>query len=109
MLCALIFGVTTAQAGFFPGTDIPLMEDFVSDENESFSFDTPAGQIVTFVAKTSRSAKDVRSFYDATLAELGWHKTGALTYEREQDKLSLKMTPLKSGLSVKIQVTFPNK
>ena len=108
LVLALIF-VISAHAHFFPGTDIPLMEDFVSDENESFSFDTPAGQIVTFVARTNRSTQEIRDFYDTALLELGWHKTGSLSYERDQDKLNLKITSLKKGRTVKIQVTFPNK
>ena len=108
LVFALIF-IVSAHADFFPGTDIPLMEDFVSDENESFSFDTPAGQIVTFVAKTNRSAQEIRDFYDTALLELGWNKTGSLSYRRDQDKLDLKITPLKTGRTVKIQVTFPNR
>lgn len=109
LFCLLIFGIITARADFFPGTDVPLMDDFVSDENETFSFDTPAGQIVTFVAKTNRSASEIRSFYDTALLELGWNKTNASSYKRDQDKLTLRIIPSKAGTKVKIQVTFPNK
>jgi len=97
-------------AGFIADTDIPLMDELVVNEDESFSFDTPAGQIITFVAKTDRSAEEVRSFYQATLQGLGWLRKSSTQYVRDQDELSLQVFSLKNGgASLKIQCTFVNK
>ena len=105
----LLFSVPSL-AGFIADTDIPLMDELVVDEEETFSFDTPAGQIVTFVARTDRSAEDVRSFYHAALQELGWRKASSTQYRRDQDELFLQVIALKNGgSSLKIQFTFSNK
>ena len=108
-ICVMLFASVAGQAAFWADTDIPLMDNFVVDENESFSFDTPAGQIMTFIAKTTSSPKDVAAFYKIALQELGWKQVSEKKYKRDQDELDLQISNLKGEIFVKIQLTFLNK
>ena len=107
--CVLFLFQGMGQAAFLADTDVPLMDDLVVDENESFSFDTPAGQIMTFVAKTLNSVKDVNAFYKTALQELGWKQVSVERYTRDQDELVLQIFTAKGKTVVKIQLTFVNK
>ena len=108
-VCVMLLFSVMGQAAFLADTDVPLMDNLLVDENESFSFDTPAGQIMTFVAKTRNSVKEVRAFYEIALQELGWKKVSATRYKRDQDELELQISELKGQTLVKIQLTFVNK
>ena len=108
MACCLFF-VLQAHAEFWGETDIPLMDDMVVNESESFSFDAPAGQIVGFSAKVSKPIQEVQDFYDTTLMELGWQKKSRAVYTREQDELTLTMDRINGGTIVRIQYAFPNR
>ncbi len=98
-----------AEAQFLGNTDIPLMDGLIPNETESFSFDTPAGQIITCTANTPKPASEVKSFYAETLSALGWQEKAPLKYTRDNDELTLKIAPLKQGSTLKIQLTLPNK
>lgn len=98
-----------ARAEFISNTDIPLMENMVVDDNESFSFDSPAGQIMLITGKTKTSERDILAFYEASLAELGWQKKSATHYVRDQDDLVLQVISGSKESVVKIQFTFANK
>jgi len=106
-LC-LFFSVT-AWGAFINGSDVPLMDGLVIDENDSFSFDTPEGQIMTITAKTTSSAKAVSSFYEESLTALGWQKKSTNLYRRDQDELTLQVIPGKASTTLKLQLTFANK
>ena len=108
MFFALYTQADLVRASFMGGSDVPLMEGLTVYEADEFSFDTPAGQIVGFIGRTDKSAKEVREFYHEALTELGWRKKSANRYVREQDELELQVKPLKKGTQVKIQCTFPN-
>ena len=108
-VCVIFLFSVVSRAAFLADTDVPLMDNLVVDENESFSFDTPAGQIMTFVAKTECPMKEVRSFYQTALQELGWEKVSATKYKRDQDELELQISMLKEQTVVRIQLTFVNK
>ena len=98
------------RAAFWAGTDIPLLDDFVVDENEGFSFDTPAGQILTISGSTKSSASSVKTFYKDSLTALGWTQKSATTYKRDQDELTLQLDSTTKGkTTVKLQITFANK
>ena len=100
----------TVQAVFWDGTDVPLLDDFVIDENESFSFDTPEGQILTLAGRTKTTVEKVRSFYVDSLTALGWQQKTPTIYHRDQDELILKMSPDgKRGTRLQLQLTFANK
>ena len=107
VLC-LFFSVSVWGA-FINGSDIPLMDGLVIDENDSFSFDTPEGQIMTVTAKTTASTKAVSSFYEESLKALGWQKKSTNQYRRDQDELTLQVVPGKTSTTLKLQLTFTNK
>ena len=99
----------SVQAAFVPGTDVPLMDGLVVDENEGFSFDTPEGQIMTIVATSDASAKEITSFYQESLSALGWKTMAVNQYRRDQDELMLKITSAAGKTVLKLQLTFANK
>ena len=89
LLITLITGMGV-RADFLPGTDdIPLMDGLTLPEADDFSFDTPAGQILIFEAKTTQSTSNVRSFYDNTLTALGWAREKQDFYRRDKDTIQL--------------------
>ena len=100
---------TFTTAAFISDTDVPLMEGTVVVEDESFSFDTPAGQIMTWVVHANEPVQTVLAFYHAALQELGWTQDSASQYTRDNDSLTLTVIPRQQGSEVKIQMTFPNK
>jgi len=106
---ALLLLPLCAWADFFTDTDIPMMDDMVVNENDTFSFDTPAGQIMSISCKTNSSVQDVKNFYKETLLALGWQTKSATEYAREQDKLSLKIIPTTKGTKLQLQLTYKNK
>ena len=86
----LLFSSSIVSAGFFPTTaDIPLMDEIILTENEYFSFDTPAGQILTREGILQTPPSSVRSFYDKTLQSLGWEKQEQDLYRRGKDTLQI--------------------
>jgi len=94
---------------FIPGTeDIPLMEGLAIDENETVIFDSPDGQIMTILAKTTANPKDINRFYDSSLSALGWEKVAESTYQRNQDTLTFSLSPEKNSTLIKFQITIPN-
>ena len=98
----------SARAAFLSGTDVPLMDDAVVNENESFSFDTPAGQIMTVTVKSSMSKKEVIDFYKESLGALGWQQVSSTEYHRDQDELTLQVESKDHATILKLQLTFAN-
>lgn len=86
----ILFHIGIANGAFLPQTnDIPLMDGIILTETEHFSFDTPAGQILTFEGNMKNDISFVRTFYDKTLASLGWQKNKTDFYVRGNDTLEL--------------------
>lgn len=109
VLCLFLSLSVMAQTDFIPGTDdLPMMDKMVVDENETISFDTPAGQILNVTAKTPLSGSKVLSFYDASLAALGWQKKSTGHYKRDKDEIIIQTQPKSNGTTVRFQVTTPN-
>jgi hypothetical protein len=52
-------------------------------------FDSAEGRIVEASATGAVPAEQVRSFYEATLPQLGWQKTGNMTFRRDKEGLRL--------------------
>lgn len=80
------------EAQFFSQLrDIPLMPGLYELPEDSLSFDKPEGRIVEAAAASeTRSAGEIRAFYDSTLPELGWRSAGDNSYVREDEKLILR-------------------
>ena len=77
------------QSAFLPSTDdIPLMDGIALTDTDDFSFDTPAGHILTLIGETKIPHKDVLSFYQKTLTSLGWY-ADKQTFKRDNDTLNI--------------------
>lgn len=93
VLFIFLFQSVFVQAAFLPATeDIPLMDGIILTESSDFSFDTPAGQILTFEGKTEKDSSEIRSFYDETLVSLGWKKKEQDLYMRGNDTLQISFS-----------------
>ena len=85
-----------AENGFFPSvSDLPLLEGFTEDQNETLVFDSPEGRIAVAVAAGPGEADKVRTLYVASLTQLGWQpvegdETG--TFTRDGELLTLSVT-----------------
>jgi hypothetical protein len=87
------------DAGFLQSVqDLPLMEGLSEIEAESAVFDKPQGRIIDAVAVGQVDPEAIKSFYTATLAELGWSEAGepsreTLLFLREGEKLEISVAP----------------
>jgi len=92
---ALSFGAVDsaarAQDRPFVGAidDLPLMPGLEETPQRNMVFDTPSGRIVEAFATGRFSRESVIEFYDATLPQLGWARTGLAIFEREGEILEL--------------------
>ena len=88
-----LFKGVFAQAAFLPATeDIPLMNGIILTETSDFSFDTPAGQILTLEGESDRNAVDIQTFYRETLTAMGWVQKATDFYVRGSDTLQLSFS-----------------
>lgn len=87
---------------FVAGTeDVPLMDGLTAVTEDHISFDTPEGRIVQSSAfTTSLSLKQVLSFYQETLPQLGWIQKKQNTFERETDELVIDAQKNKTTLFI---------
>lgn len=97
-LC-LFFGLRGAGAqgeAFFDALyDVPVMPGMEEVPGASVVFDAPSGRIAQVHARLlpGKTAQDMMRFYDLTLSQMGWRKTAPLTYEREEERLTLSTDP----------------
>jgi len=69
--------------------DLPLMPGLAEVEGAGMVFDKPDGRIVEAYAQGEVAREPVLAFYRKTLPQLGWRATGAATFRREGEALSL--------------------
>lgn len=69
-------------------SDIPLMADMEEITEQSVIFDKAEGRIIQSSAFTQNdSVKAIRSFYEATLPQLGWQKISPDSFVRNEELL----------------------
>ena len=96
-------------ASFLPGLeDVPLFTGLRVDPDSVVDFDTTSGRIVEAMASGPVNATAVTQFYQTTLPQLGWTRTGVLNFQREGEKLSLSLETSGDILSVHFNLT-PNR
>jgi hypothetical protein len=102
-------GATVFAADLFvPGTeDLPLMPGLTPVANSSLVFDKPEGRIVEAAAAGKVTRAAVEKFYAATLPALGWEKSGAWSWRRENESLKIDATGRDGALTVGFTLT-PN-
>jgi len=95
LIAALILFAGPAQAadGAFLKEidDLPLPPGFVELPGGTL-FEAPQGRIVEANAEGTMLEVEARSFYDETLPQLGWARTGADEYRSEKEVLRLEFT-----------------
>ncbi|MDC1381907.1 hypothetical protein N8500_00310 [Candidatus Puniceispirillum sp.] len=68
--------------------DIPIMHGLKVEPELGFAFDSPNGRIVMIFASTKEPLTEILTFYDVTLAQLGWIGGGG-SWSREAEKLMI--------------------
>lgn len=90
-----------ATGSFLAGLDdLPLTPGLREIKDAGVVFDKPEGRIVEAYAEGEVSVAKVRSFYAATLPQLGWRAEGPGRYRREGEVLSIGYRAAGKGLTV---------
>ncbi len=91
-----------ATGSFLTGLDdLPLTPGLREIKDAGVVFDKPEGRIVEAYADGEISVAKVRSFYAATLPQLGWRAEGPGRYRREGEVLSIGYRAAGKGLTVR--------
>ena len=79
-------------------SDVPLIDNVTVDAHLSFAFDSPSGRILVLHLQTQELDKDIQSFYQNTLAALGWTKRDGQFFKGDEllrlEKLNVGGRPL---------------
>tara|TARA_B100001564_G_C20322813_1_gene526555 strand:+ start:216 stop:602 length:387 start_codon:yes stop_codon:yes gene_type:complete len=85
--------------------DMPLYPGFYSSDDESVSYDTSAGRIISLnYFHSNASAKDVRNYYELTLPQLGWQKQQYQLYTRDGESLRITVLQQQQGVRLKMRL-----
>jgi len=84
-------------AGF---EDVPVMPGIAVDPGSAVAFDTPAGRIVEAYAAGAVTRDAVRRYYQGALPQLGWMRTGELTFRRDGEILTVEMLDSAAALTI---------
>ena len=76
--------------------DVPIMHGLKVEPELGFAFDSPNGRIVMIFASTKEPLSEIMTFYDMTLAQLGW-TGGAGSWLRGAEKLVIGMVQTARG------------
>jgi len=88
-------------AGF---EDVPVMPGIVVEGDAAVAFDTPAGRIVEVYAAGPVTRDAVRRYYRAALPQLGWTRTGELTFQRDGETLTVELLNSAAVLTIRFQL-----
>ena len=99
-------GPLAAQDGFIAGVeDLPLMPGLSEIADAGLVFDKPSGRIVEAFAEGAVSRQAVESFYDSTLPQLGWNPQPDRTFQREGERLLIKVREGAEGVTVEYRLS----
>ncbi len=81
-----------AEERFFEALyDVPVMPGMEEVPGQAMLFDKPDGRIAVVVAATKvASPSEISAFYDETLTQMGWRKSGVNQYVRGEQRLTVK-------------------
>lgn len=75
--------------------DIPLLKGMKKMLDEGLGFDSSSGSIMTSSYKSEIALEGIRSFYQKTLPQMGWHLIDSdiakLVFEREKESLEIEL------------------
>lgn len=108
---AISIAAAAQAAEFFAAIeDLPLPPGFVELEADGMVFESPAGRIVSAVARGPGTAEGVRAFYRGALPPLGWEVRSADRYRRDEEQLSFTFEPAQGGtLIVRVRLVPGNE
>lgn len=109
LAAAMAAGAARAAEFFSSIEDLPLPAGFVELEADSMVFESPAGRIVTAVARGTGRADDVRAFYGGVLPPLGWERRTADRYQRDDEQLSFAFEPAGGALILRVRLVPGNE
>lgn len=99
-------GPLAAQDGFIAGVeDLPLMPGLSEIADAGLVFDKPSGRIVEAFAEGAVSRQAVEAFYDSTLPQLGWSPQSNRTFQREGERLHIKVREGAEGVTVEYRLS----
>lgn len=75
----------------------------LSATDEPMQFDSPGGRIIETQTAGRGSASEAIAFYRETLVELGWQSVNSLIYDRQGERLTLRVIEPASG---RVEVRF---
>lgn len=102
----LAFCAAVSAGEFLAGfDDLPVMPGLSAVKEAGIVFDTPSGRIVEGYAAGAVARQDVQRFYESTLPQLGWAKTGTNEYRREGEKLTMDFKGKDSALTVRFTLS----
>lgn len=86
-----------ADAFFADLEELPIMSGLVENQAAAVTFETANGRIIEVEASGTVSAEEVVEFYSETLPQLGWEKVGDIAFQRDQERLTLRITDVGAG------------
>jgi hypothetical protein len=86
-----------ADAFFTDLEELPIMSGLVENQAAAVTFETANGRIIEVEASGTVSAEEVVEFYSETLPQLGWEKVGDIAFQRDQERLTLRITDVGAG------------
>lgn len=98
-LGVLLFSMASFAADVFftDLEELPIMSGLVENQAAAVTFETANGRIIEVEASGTVSAEKVLEFYGQTLPQLGWGKVSEGAFQRDQERLTLKITDVGAG------------
>ena len=85
-----LLALTAAGEAYFDEIpDLPIMPVLTADPGAGVVFDTPAGRIISVVAKGKVAPASVLDYYGGALPQLGWQPAGEARFRRETERLRI--------------------
>ena len=101
-----LLALTAAEETYFDEIpDLPLMPALTVNAGAGVVFDTPAGRIVSVLAKGKVAPTSVLEFYSGALPQLGWHQAGSARFSRETERLHIKFIYNSGVLTVRFMLS----
>lgn len=94
VLCFSLVPMTAgaADAFFTELEELPIMSGLAENQAAAVTFETANGRIIEVEASGAVKAGAVFKFYGETLPQLGWTRVADGVFERDQERLTLKIS-----------------
>lgn len=94
ILCLFLVSLSAsaADAFFTDLEELPIMSGLAENQAAAVTFETANGRIIEVEASGAVDADAVFRFYGETLPQLGWTRVENGVFERDQERLTLKIS-----------------